>query len=320
MQRLHTAVIASALCVACGARTSLSDEAPEAADGAAATDAASDVVALSIPLGVYDDCVSSTITTRPNFVGGTGRGGAVTLSQEGDTVVAALDFPTYASGRLAFAPTTERSAGFRAAQRFDVQTANEGFRVVTVTASSGVLSLVGQTLFVSTRGGVGGDAVSTFVHCRVPATLPLARVVTSAPPPGAPSAGVYRACATAFSTDGPVHTGLSGGSGALTVAADAGALRVSWTDSLLSELSCSAFDFGAPSVAAPLTAGQTCVVRSPCGPPPTLGPSPFPSTAPWHDLRGSMLANGGVLFVDVVGDTSTAACGVHDLSITCADR
>jgi hypothetical protein len=309
--------LVAAACLACGARTALS---AEGADAGATVDAPPTAVTLAIPLGTYAGCASSTVTTRPNFVGVSGRDGTLTLSREGDAVVAALDFPTYAGGRVAFVPTTATTAAFRAAQAFEVQiaSAGAGAPVVTVTATTGALSLVGPTLFLSTRGRAGGDEVSTFFHCRVPAGVPPTEVVTNAPPPGRVTPGVYRSCVATSSTQGPARAGSSGVGGPLTVAAFGAGLRLSWEGALLPELARRGFDFGAGPVTAALTAGQTCDVREPCGPPPTLGMSPFPSTATLAELRGSMIVNGDGLFVDLVGDAGAAACGVHDLSITCA--
>ncbi|MDB4927777.1 MAG: hypothetical protein JWM10_261 [Myxococcaceae bacterium] len=318
MHRARLAGYLCAACLACGARTPLSADPLAGSDAATAAETAPPTVTLSIPLGTYEACTSSTVTTRPNFVGGTGRGGAITLSQRGDGVVATFAFPTYASGSLVFAPTAATSAAFRAGQTFDVQTANPSFGVVTVTATTGALSLVGPTLFISTHGVAGADDVSTFFRCRVPAGLRATDVVTNAPPPAPLAAGVYRACTAASSTEGPVLAGVSAGGGSLTVSQVGASLRLTWSDSLLSELACGRLDFGADPVTAVLTAGQTCEFRQPCGPPPTLGTSPYPSTATLTDLRGSMMVNGNALFVDLRGDASAEACGIHDLSITCA--
>lgn len=304
-----------AVCLACGARTALSTD----VDAAAPPDAAPSAVALSIPLGTYEGCASSTVTTRPNFVGATGRDGSLTLTREGDAVVATLAFPTYASGRVAFVPTTASSAALRASQTFDVQTATPGVGVVTLTATTGALALVGPTLFLSTHGRLDGNDVSTFFHCPVPAGAPPTTLAPSAPPPTRLAPGVYRSCTASSSTEGPIRAGTSGGTGALTVTLDAGTLHVAWPDSLLSELSCRGLDFGAAPVAAALAVGQTCELRDPCGPPPTLGPSPFPRTATLTNLQGAMTVNGTALFVNLRADAGDRACGVHDLSITCAN-
>lgn len=306
-------------CLACGARTPLSPVPPGDSDSGASSDASPVAVTLSIPLGTYSGCTSATVTTRPNFVGSTGRDGSITLSREGDGVTAALAFPSYASGSVAFVPTGGDSAALRASQSFDVQTANAGFRVVTVTATSGALSIVGETLFLSTHGSAGSDDVRTFFHCRVPAGLPPTSIVTSAPPPGRLTDGVYRSCTMASSTDGPVRAGVTGGLGSLTVSRSAGALHLTWADSLAPGWACGGLDFGDAPVTAALTPGQECVIQRPCGPPPTLGPSPFPSAATLTNMRGSMRVNGDALFVDVLGDASAQACGTHDLSILCTN-
>ena len=317
MDGARLSCIVAAACLACGARTPLSSGSLQDSDSGASSDASPLAVTLSIPLGTYAGCTSATVTTRPNFVGSTGRDGSITLSREGDGVVAALAFPSYASGSVAFAPTAGDSAAFRASQTFDVQTANAGFRVVTVTATSGTLSIVGATLFISTHGSAGADDVSTFIHCRVPSGLRPTSIVTSAPPPGRLTAGVYRSCTAASSTDGPVRAGVTGGSGSLTVTRSAGVLRLTWPDSLIPELACGGLDFGAAPVTATLTPGQSCVIQRPCGPPPSLGPSPYPATATLTNMQGSMRVNGNALFIDVLGDATAQACGIHDLSILC---
>jgi hypothetical protein len=306
-------------CLACGARTPLSAEAFADSGAGARSDAAPPAVTLSIPIGVYTGCASSTVTTRPDYVGSTGRDGAITLTREGDLVVAALAFPLYASGRVAFAPTARGAAALRASQTFAVQTANTANAVVPVTASAGSLAIVGTTLFISTHGSAGDDDVSAFFHCPIPAGLAPTDIATTAPPPGRPAPGVYGSCTATASTDGPVRAGLSGGSGAVTVTVGAESLRLAWPDSLLPELACSALDLDADPVAPALAAGQSCEMRQPCGPPPTLGPSPFPGTATLTNLQGSMRVNGGALFIDVRGDAPAMACGAHNLSITCAN-
>ena len=308
----------AAACLACGARTPLAAGSLAGSDAAAAPETSAGTTTLSIGLGTYPECTSATVTRRPNFVGSTGGSGSITLRREGDTVVATLAFPPYASGVVAFVPTTGSSAAFRASQTLDVQVADGSVRVVTVTATTGALSMVGSTLFLSSHGSAGVDDVSTFFHCRVPTGLQSAEIVTSAPPPGQVTAGVYRSCTVASSTDGPIQAGLTGGTGSVTITEHAGALQLTWPETLLAQWTCGHLDFGGGPITATLTAGQTCSVQQPCGPPPTLGPSPFLSSATLTDLRGAMSVNGSALFVDVVGDASAQACGVHDLSITCA--
>jgi hypothetical protein len=316
MNGARLSCLVAAACLACGARTPLSADPPS--DAGTSSEASSTAVTLSIPLGTYSGCTSATVTTRPHFVGGTGGNGSITLTREGDRVVATLAFPNYASGRVALIPTTRSSAAFGASQALDVQIANPSFSVATVTATTGTLSIVGQTLFVSTHGSAGTDDVSTFFHCRVPAGVAPTDIVTNAPPQGPLTDGVYRSCTASSSTDGPVQAGVTGGAGSLTVTRSGGTFRLTWPDSLLSQWTCGGLDFGADPVRATLTAGQACEIHSPCGPPPTLGMSPFPSTATLTALQGSMMVNGNVLFVDVLGDATAQACGVHDLSITCA--
>lgn len=298
-------------CVACGARTPLSLD----ADAAAPADVAPTGVTLAVPLGAYPSCASSTVTARPNLVGVTGRDGAVTLTREGDQVVAALEFPTYASGRLAFAPTGARTAGLREPQTLAVQTTNPGYAVVPVIATSGALALVGSTLFLSTHGGAGGDDVRTFIQCRVPEGATPSEVTTRAPPAARVAPGVYRSCTAESSTEAPSRTGNAGGLGTLTVATRGDGLALTWSEGLWSELSCRGLDVDGSDV---VTGAPACEVRQPCGPPPTLGPSPFPDVATLAGLAGSVTSNGGALFVHLRGDAGARACGVHDLTITCA--
>ena len=310
-------------CLACGARTPLSDDSlahsDAATDAATATDSSPPTVTLSIPLGLYPDCTSGTVTTRPHFVGGTGRPGTITLSLQGDSVVAALAFPTYASGSVAFVPTTAHTAGLRAAQSFDVQTANATFGIVTVAFTTGALSVVGQTLFLSTHGSAGGgDDISTFFHCRLPAGTPPTSIVTRAPPTAPLTIRQYGSCTASSSTDGPVQAGIAGGAGPIFVNENDTGLHLTWAAPLISALTCSDLDFGAAPSTATLTPGQSCGLNEPCGPPPTLGMSPYPFMATLTDMQGSMSVNGGVLFVHILGDAGAQACGVHDLSITCA--
>ena len=104
----------------------------------------------------------------------------------------------------------------------------------------------------------------------------------------------------------------------MTLTENAGTLRLTWPDTVLQQLTCDGLDFAAGPIVATLAARQTCTMRQPCGPPPTLGTSPYPSMATLTDVQGAMSINGGTLFIDVLGDAGAQACGVHDLSITCS--
>ncbi len=301
----------------CGARTPLAEGTAASSDAAISADATAATTTLSVVLGTYTGCTTSSVTRRPNLVGGSGGAGSLTLRRQGDTVVASLDFAAWAHGDVAFAPTTAATAGLRAAQSYEVQIIDTVVHVVTVNATAGSLAVVGSTLFLATHGTAGDDDVSTFFHCRVPPGIAPTDIVTTAPPPGRVTAGTYASCTASSSTEGPLEAGISGGLGAVTLTAGAGGLHLAWPDSLLQELACNGLDFGAASVAPTLTAGQTCTLRQPCGPPPTLGMSPYPSTATLTDLRGAVTVNRGALFIDVLGDAGAQACGVHDLLITC---
>ncbi len=313
----HCLVVVIATCLACGARSQLSMGDFAGSDAASSSDTSPGTTTLSIALGTYTGCTIATLARRPNLVGATGGAGSITLRREGDAVIATLAFPPFASGAVAFVPTTGSSAAFRASQTFDAQIIDTSVRVVTVTATSGALSLVGSTLFVSTHGTAGDDDVSTFFHCHVPTGLIAEDIVTRTPPPGHVTAGTYRSCTASSSTDGPIQAGISGGIGAVTLSENAGTLRLTWPDTLLGELTCNGLDFAAGPIVATLTGNEICTMHQPCGPPPTLGMSPYPSTATLTDLRGAMSINGGTLFIDVLGDAGSEACGVHDISITC---
>jgi hypothetical protein len=308
VSRLLPAIIAA--CLACGDRTSL-DSDPRA-------DAAGTSVTLMIPLGSYSGCSSTMVTVGPNFEGVSGGDGSITLAQEGDGIVAAtLAFTLFASGKVAFTPTSGSSAAFAAGKSFDVDTIDFHSSNVTVAATTGALVLVDDTMFISVHGkSVGADEVSGYFHCPVPASLAPTSIVTNAAP-GAPlTAGVYGPCTSTVSSLEPVSV-LAGGSGTVTITKSAGTMSAAWNDMLTPV--CGSLAFGATSGSvATLAAGQTCTLQGPCGPPPSLGPSPVPMTATLTNTAGSMTVDAHSLFIDVVGDTTTLTCGRHYVSIICA--
>ena len=68
---------------------------------------------------------------------------------------------------------------------------------------------------------------------------------------------------------------------------------------------------------ATLSDGQTCSISDPCGPGPLMGTSSAPSEATLMNMTGSIEVVGGVLFINVIGDAPSAACGSHTLSVIC---
>lgn len=304
--RLLGAIVAAA-CFACGGRTSPGSS-TLGSDGGASS------VTLTIPLGSYSGCTSSMVTVSPHFEGTAGGDGTITLVQENDTVVATLAFAPFASGKVVFAPTGTTSAAFATGRSYDVETPDFKGSNATVTETTGSLVLVGDTLFVSVHGQSASADVSGYFHCPVPASLQPTSVVTNAPPAVALTQGIFGPCTSSV---GATNTTLSTrGSGSVTVTESAGNLSATWNDDVTPV--CKSLDFTASSDAATLVAGQTCSVERPCGPPPSLGPSPAPSVATLTSTAGSMTADGRSLFINLVGETTTEACGRHYVSILCA--
>lgn len=311
MRALRPSGLVAVACLACGARTALTTCSNDVTDAGDASTSA----ALSVALGSYPDCTVSLLAQRPNVVGSSGGAGSVTLTRDGDAVVAALSFAQWARGSVTFSPSASTAATLASAQSFEAQVVDPMAHVVTVDATSGLLSLVGATLFLSMRGVGGDDDVSAFVRCRVPTSLPAAALpVRASQEPVSP--GVYRGCAASSGSDGSIVSGLASGTGTVTVTEGGGELRVAWSDAVLSMWECEGLRFERDASAA-VSAGAACTLRWPCGPPPTLGMSSAPSSAPASDPRGVMRADRGALFIDLVGDASAEACGRHDLSIAC---
>ncbi len=300
----------AAACFACGARTSL--------DSNTLGDASGTSVTLTIPLGAYSGCSSTLVTLGPNFVGTSGGEGSITLAQASDSVVAALGFAPFASGNVAFKPTSGISATFATGQSFDVATVgfpNYENPNVTVTATTGSLVLIGDTLFISVHGPSGGAYdVSGYFHCPVPASLEPTSIVTNASPGTPLKPGVYGPCTSNIGAEGVTS---SGGSGMVTISESAGTLSATWDTELTP--ACGSLDFTISGNTATLAAGETCTIHGPCGPPPSLGPpTPIPSVATLTNMAGLMTVDDQTLFIDVVGDTPALTCGTHYVSIICA--
>lgn len=310
------AVVATA-CFACGARTSLDSlDSLDSFDSGVGGGATS--ITFMVPLGPYSGCVATTVTVSPHLEGVAGGNGTLTLVEKGEGVLGAtLSFDRFASGAVTFRPTTTTSAAFAPGETFDIDTVDYRGSRETIHATAGSLALVGETLFLSLEGDSADAIVSAYVHCPLPASRPKASVATSVLPSTSVTPGVYRSCTSNFgSSTGGI---LAGGAGTVTVTSNEGALRATWDNALTPV--CGRLDFGATSGGlASLTAGQTCDVRQPCGPPPTLGPSTTPSVATLTSMEGSMTVDQHSLFINVVGDTTPLTCGTHYFSIICASE
>jgi hypothetical protein len=298
-----------AACVACGGRTQLGSE-------TVGEVGATPPITWPIPLGSYSSCQSTIVTTRPRFTGVSGGYGMVTLSQEGDGVAATLAFRPFVTGRVVFEQTTAVAATFGIGQSLEVDMAAfGGSTATTVNATNGALLLLGETLSISVHGDAGADDVSAYVHCSVPSSARPTGIVANASAAPPLTAGVYGPCTSAVGSATGGVTG--GGTGTITVAESGGHLRATW-DSGLTPV-CGGLDFDAASNGSSLLlAGQICSMRNPCGPPPTLGPSPSPSVVALTNTVGAMTLAGHSLFVNVVGDTTSKTCGRHYVSIICA--
>lgn len=310
MSRTPRALVALvvAACFACGARTSTGSSTRSEDGGAAAS------VTLTIPLGSYPGCMSTLLAVSAHSVATSGGAGTLTLAQENGTVVATLAFEPFASGKVAFTPTSTTSAAIAAGRSYDVETRDMTGTNLTVTETTGSLALVGDTLFVSVHGQSGSADVSGLFHCPVPASLQPTSVVTQSPPAATLTPGSFGPCTS--SVDATASGVMAGAGGSVTVTESDGSLHATWTDDVTPV--CKSLDFIAASHLGTLASGQTCDVKQPCGPPPTLGPSPAPSVATLSDPAGAMTVDGSSLFLDVVGETAPETCGRHYLSILCA--
>lgn len=296
---------------ACGARTAGDWTLDVAAD--ASGDAHAIGAALTIPVGTYPDCAVTTIELRRNLEAAAGGKGTVTLSADGaGRVSAALSFGRWLSGTVTATPTSGNTAALSPGP-FDLQTMDTTFAsALTVSVTAGSFARVGDTLFVSIHGHGGDTELSGYLRCAVPAALPVATIVEGAPSAGPIPTGTYVDCTT-FS--GSPASGASGGKLSLTIAESKGTWTATQTGGFPDVC---ALAFGdVAGTTGTLVHEQTCAVHSPCGPPPTLVPSPAPRDATLTNMAGSIAFAGGVLFIDVLGDAPPEACGRHTLSLIC---
>jgi hypothetical protein len=287
------------------------------------------------PLGLYSGCSLSTVAVGSHFEALTAGTGSLTLGAEGDGALSGrLAFgqeggpsSVSASGRVVFTPTSRGSAAFAPGQSFDLQysyflqSVGDPPMPITktgsVTATAGSLMLVGETLFISATGDLGGgaDEFNTFVQCPVPKsrTRPsvVARGALSTPFP----IGVYSSCAFAFENGD--YENSAGGTSSVTVGEVEGGLTATSSDGLVG---CGSLDFSTASDGiATLGAGQTCIVQQPCGPPPSLGEpsSPIPGPTPLLNTVGKMTGDGHSVFINLVGDITGTCGGQRAISIMC---
>jgi hypothetical protein len=109
----------------------------------------------------------------------------------------------------------------------------------------------------------------------------------------------------------------TGGGFSLTIAESDATLTVTSGVEYGYPLACDlAFHYVSGSTAT-VSDGQTCTISEPCGPGPSMGSSSAPSEATLTDMTGSIEVVGGVLFINVIGDAPSAACGSHTLSVIC---
>jgi hypothetical protein len=258
-----------------------------------------------------------------------GGSGTVNLSTSGDGGVAAvLAFEPWVSGTVTFTPTSSTTAASSAAP-FDIEAQETWIESQTVDTIPGVasaLALVDDTLLISVYGQAEGTSFSAYCRCPVPASLPRATVVNPAPKGGAIPTGTYEACNTALFPTSPTSPG-SGGSG--------GDLALTITES--GELLTATSDAGYPAVCglafhdisgstATVSDGETCTIKEPCGPPPSSGTTgggdsgstgSAPNEVTLTNMAGSIEVVGSVLFINVIGDAPSVACGSHTLSLIC---
>jgi hypothetical protein len=291
-------------------------------------------VTLTVPLGLYSGCSLSTVAVGSHFEALTAGAGTVTLGTEGGgALFATLAFGEVGSpssvsarGKVALTPASRSSAAFAPGQSFDLEYSyflSIGdppmpiTKTSSVTTTAGSMTLVGDTLFISATGelGIGADAFNTFVECPVPESLARSRVVARGASSTPLPTGVYRSCTSALENGD--FSGSAGGIGSVTVEKLDGSLKATWSDATVA---CGSLDFTATSDSiATLTAGQTCIVQQPCGPPPSLGEptSPIPGATPLSNTVGTMTGDGRSLFIDLVGDIAGTCGGRRRVSILC---
>jgi hypothetical protein len=262
-------------------------------------------VTLTIPVGSYAGCTETTVNVTPGKVAVNGPElGTVTLSTNGDRgATAVLAFQGSATETVAFSPTSSTSAGFEPLDAGDA----------AVAASS--LALVGDTLLISAYDGQGGGTgLSSFYSCPVPSSLSRATLAIPTPTSGSIRTGTYGACTMSFVGD---MGGGSGGGFSLTLAESDATLTLTSGTEIAYGFACDLAFHDISGGTATLSDGQTCAVSSPCGPGPTMGLSSAPSEAMLTNMTGSMEVVGGVIFINVIGDAPSAACGSHTLTVIC---
>ena len=297
-------------CFACGGKTSSDGTLGVSFDASA--DASELGAALTIPVGAYTDCKAITSEISGNIEAVGGGKGTVTLAADGDgRVSAVLAFERWMSGTVVLAPTSSVTAALTAGP-FVIETMDSTFvRALTIPLAAGSLALVGDTLFVSVYGHGDDTKFSGFCSCPVSASLPKATIANRAPKAGSIPTGTYEACTTLFGgSETLVASSLS-----LTIAESKGILTATSSGGLPAVCSLAFHDNSGTT--ATLDGEQTCTVQQPCGPPPTLGPSSAPRETTLTNMAGSIEVAGGALFINVVGDAPSEACGRHTLSLIC---
>jgi hypothetical protein len=291
-------------------------------------------VTLSVPVGAYTGCVATTVVVAQvdgglpglpvvgvRTVNASGGGsGTVNLSTSGDGGVATvLAFEPWVSGTVTFTPTSSTTAASSAGP-FDIEAEEtwiESQAVDTIPGVASVLALVDDTLLISVYGQATGTSFSAYCRCPVPASLPLATIVNPAPAKGAIPTGTYEACNLSLSPTSPTSpgSGSSGGDMSLTIT-ESGEMLTATQDGGYPAVCGLAFDDISGSTAT-VSDGKTCTIQEPCGPPPTMGTTSAPSEVALTNMAGSIEAAGGVLFINVIGDAPSVACGSHTLSLIC---
>jgi hypothetical protein len=190
---------------------------------------------------------------------------------------------------------------------------------MTVSVLAGSLALTGNTLFVTVYGQGEGTTYGGYARCSVPASLPRATVAGRAPAAASIPTGTYGACTTDYGYGYPGWD-EGGGESSRVLAESQGTLTVTQAADAGYPVVCPSLAFdGVAGSTATLSSGETCTVQAPCGPPPSLGPSSAPGTAVLTNMTGAIQRTGGVLFVNVVGEAPSDACGSHIVSLICPE-
>jgi len=310
--------------LACGAKSSLDGVAvgrsPDASieGGSPALDAATTVgsVALTLPIGTYTGCTSSTVNLAANTEAVGGGDGTVTVAVDGSgQLSAALSFAPYLSGIVSLVPTSATTAALTAGS-FDARTLDWNGASVSVPVSASSLALVGDTLFVAVYGTSNDTTLHGYSRCPVPPSLPRATIVNRTPARGPFPTGTYSRCTT---TEGTYSTTtMSGGDSSRSISVRGGTLTAAAAADAGFPIVCGDLGFEDLSTdTATLRSGGACTLQQPCGPPPSLGPSSAPGTATLSNMEGAMAVVSGTLFIHVVGVAPPQACGSHFVSLIC---